>query len=172
MKVKESQPLHLLVNPTANSSNLHFLGSVTQKFNPKLELEASKAEAIRQRSQDAEKERLSRKTVELDGASLPVNGAKGQKRLIKRRPSVGGISRTTSSISNTRTSTPIITPTITPPETPGTPSPKKHQIYSTNYKNSLNTTTNATNSKTSVPSSAKKVSNAKDRLSAIMKRRR
>lgn len=161
MKVKESQPLHLLLNPTSNSPNLQFIGTVTQKFNPKLELEASKAEAIRQHSQDAEKERLARKTVELDGASLPQG--KGQKRLIKRRPSVTSIKGAVNTAKCTiRTQTPAFT--VTPPETPETPSPKK-QIFSSNFPNNLNI-------KTSVPGSAKKVSNAKDRLSAIMKRRR
>ena len=66
MEVKETQPIHLLLHPTAKSKELLLLGSVTKKLNPKLELEASKAEAIRQRSQEAEKERLARKTVEVD----------------------------------------------------------------------------------------------------------
>ena len=104
MKVKETQPVHLLSNPNSTSAVLHLLGTVHQKLNPKLELEASKAEAIRQRSQDAEKERLARKTVELD--VLPVaNGSRNQhqqqKRLIKRRPSV---TNNTSSIISTSSS--------------------------------------------------------------------
>ena len=83
MKVKETQPVHLLSQDSSLSSQLNLLGAVTHKLNLKLELEASKAEAIRQRSQEAEKERLSRKTVELD-SSTKINGNVGQKRLIRR----------------------------------------------------------------------------------------
>lgn len=84
MKVNEAQPVHILSTDPHNESQLLLLGSVNQKLNPKLELEASKAEVIRQRSQEAEKERLARKTMELD-AVLPVSR---QKRSITRRPSV------------------------------------------------------------------------------------
>ena len=86
MKVKETQPVHLLScsdSPSSSASEMSFIGNVTHKLNLKLELEASKAEAIRQRSQEAEKERLSRKTVELD-SSTKINGNVGQKRLIRR----------------------------------------------------------------------------------------
>lgn len=106
MKVKETQPVHLLSNPSKSSTKLNLLGSISHKLNPKLELEASKAEAIRQRSQEAEKERLSRKTVELE--VLPAGNCKGQKRLIKRRPSVtsstSSIVRTTSLATNSLSS--------------------------------------------------------------------
>lgn len=83
------------------------LGSVNEKLNPKLELEASKAEAIRHRSQEAEKERLSRKTVELDSSSLKDGKSMNHhhhqsKRLINRRPSV------------TRSTTTTTTPSTTP----------------------------------------------------------
>lgn len=197
MKVKESQPLHLLSNPTPNSCNLNLLGTVTHKFNPKLELEAGKAEAIRNRSLDAERERLARKTVELDNSSIPQG--KGQKRLIKRRSSCSNNSSISSSIRSTinstttitttgnrssRTSTPAFTPTNTPPET----SPKKHDNpipasinnnlnmnnnININKINSTSTSTTINTKPVSIPGSAKKVSkNAKDRLSAIMKRRR
>lgn len=84
MKVNEAQPVHILSTDSVNSDKLLLLGSVSQKLNPKLELEASKAEVIRQRSQEAEKERLARKTMELD-VVLPVNR---QKRSITRRPSI------------------------------------------------------------------------------------
>lgn len=104
MKVKETQPVHLLSNPTKSSHKMHLIGSMTHKLNPKLELEASKAEVIRQRSQDAEKERLARKTVELD--VLPQGNLKGgQKRLIKRRPSVTNGS--VSVFNRSLTSTPV-----------------------------------------------------------------
>lgn len=248
MKVKETQPVHLLSNSSSSNNVLNLLGNVNHKLNPKLELEASKAEAIRQRSQEAEKERLARKTVELD--ALPVTIGKNsrgqqQKRLITRRPSVTNItssgsgSTSTNSSSNSINSYPLKTRIIqilaigpipldqliqklntssvvlrpflnelcldpskstglqlrpelfsevkfsdwpfysirerdqvskniasartshaTPPETPETPSPKK-QIYSANFV-----------SRTSAPPSAKKATTAKDRLSAIMKRRR
>lgn len=93
MKVEETQPVQLLSKP-AKSHKLHLLGTISHKLNPKFELEKSKAEAIRQRSQDAEKERLARKTVELD--SLSVTNSKGQKRLISRKKS----SATSSTISS------------------------------------------------------------------------
>mgnify|MGYP001809687039 CR=1 FL=1 len=107
MKVKETQPVHVLTNfPSTSANVLNILGNVDHKLNPKLELEASKAEAIRQRSQEAEKERLARKTVELD--VLPVvagrRGQQQQKRLITRRPSVTNSSGLTST-TNTNTST-------------------------------------------------------------------
>ena len=93
MRVKETQPVHILSTETETETekkikinSLNLLGTVKHKLNPKLELEASKAEIIRQRSQDAEKERLSRKTVELD--SMPLGNSKGQKKLIKRKPGV------------------------------------------------------------------------------------
>lgn len=233
MKVKETQPVHLL---KASSSNiLQLLGTINQKLNPKLELEASKAESIRQRSQEAEKERLARKTVELD--VLPVGNNSKQKRLIKRRPSVTNSSIVSNIVNSTvyplrtriiqilaigaipidqliqklNTTSVILRPLLnelcsdpskvnglqlrpelfaevkvsdwpfysirereqvnrniatartshaTPPETPETPSPKK-QIYSANFV-----------TRTSAPASAKKATTAKDRLSAIMKRRR
>lgn len=246
MKVKETQPVHLLSNSSSSNNVLNLLGNVNHKLNPKLELEASKAEAIRQRSQEAEKERLARKTVELD--VLPVTTGKNsrgqqQKRLITRRPSVtnstssGSTSTNSSSnsinsyplktriiqilaigpiqldqlIQKSNTSSVVLRPFLnelcldpskstglqlrpelfsevklsdwpfysirerdqvskniasartshaTPPETPETPSPKK-QIYSANFV-----------SRTSAPPSAKKATTAKDRLSAIMKRRR
>lgn len=97
MKVKETQPVHLLSNSSSNVLNL--LGNVNYKLNPKLELEASKAEAIRQRGQEAEKERLSRKTVELDVLPVGNNSKRQQKRLITRRPSI------TNSTTNTSTGT-------------------------------------------------------------------
>ena len=84
MKVVETQPVQLLSKPP-KSHKLHLLGTISHKLNPKFELEKSKAEAIRQRSQHAEKERLARKTVELD--SLSVTNSKEQKRLISRRKS-------------------------------------------------------------------------------------
>lgn len=224
-------------------------------MNPKLELEASKAEAIRQRSQEAEKERLSRKTLELD-SSTKINGNVGQKKLIRRNSlSTGGSTNKSSnsknntssfplrtrvlqllaiepisldflikklSLTNTQdlksiipelcgpnfnsnslilrpefygevkvadwpfyslrersqvsrtiskpSSTPIDTSataaiTTTPPETPETPSPKK-QTFSTNFP------TTAAAARTSAPSSAKKGTSVKDRLTAIMKKRR
>lgn len=196
MKVKETQPVHVLSNPP-KSNILSLLGSVNHKLNPKFELEASKAEAIRQRSQEAEKERLARKTVELD--VLPGGPGKSnqqqhqqQKRLITRKPStrakasatnttitrLSGNNHTRASVTvnNNRTSNlltannnafPIITSTrvshTTPPETPETPSPKK-QISSANFVNRVVVS--------SAPASAKKPTTAKDRLSAIMKRRR
>lgn len=240
MKVKETQPVHLLSNHSSNALNL--LGDVSHKLNPKLELEASKAEAIRQRSQEAEKERLARKTVELDVLPVVGNNSKGQqqKRLITRRPSItsNSSSRSTSAynsinsfplktriiqilaigpiqidqlIQKLNTNSGVLRPFLnelcldplksgdlqlrpelfsevklsdwpfyslrerdqvsrniatistsyaTPPETPEMPSPKK-QIYSANFV-----------TRTSAPASAKKTTTAKDRLSAIMKRRR
>ena len=97
MKVKETQPVHLLSNSSSNVLNL--LGNVNHKLNPKLELEASKAEAIRQRGQEAEKERLSRKTVELDVLPIGNNSKRQQKRLITRRPSVTNSTTSTSTAS-------------------------------------------------------------------------
>ena len=221
-----------------------------------MELEASKAEAIRQRSQEAEKERLSRKTLELD-SSTKINGNVGQKKLIRRNSlSTGGPTNKSSnsknntssfplrtivlqllaiepisleflikklSLTNTQdlksiipelcgpnfnsnslilrpefygevnvadwpfyslrersqvsrtiskpSSTPIDTSatatasTTTPPETPETPSPKK-QTFSTNFP------ATAAAARTSAPSSAKKGTSVKDRLTAIMKKRR
>lgn len=251
MKVKETQPVHLL-SESPSAAHLNFIGAVTHKLNPRLELEASKAEAIRHRSQEAEKERLSRKTVELD-SSAKINGNIGHKKLI-RKTSVSSIKSNTinnriigmnafplrtrvlqllaiepisfehliknlsltnphdlksiipelcgqkfnpkslilnqdfygevkvadwpfyslrerSQVSRTISISSSMTPinsnsaatTATPPETPETPSPKK-QTVSSNFPGVVKTA--------SVPNSAKKVSSAKDRLSAIMKKRR
>ena len=239
MKVKETQPVHLLScsdSPSSSASEMSFIGNVTHKLNLKLELEASKAEAIRQRSQEAEKERLSRKTVELD-SSTKINGNVGQKRLIRRNsasstyplrtrvlqllaiepislelliktlspsntqdlktiiPELCGQNfnpkslilrqefygevkvadwpfyslRERSQVSRTiskSSTTPIninSTITATPPETPETPSPKK-QTFSSHFPSVV--------ARTSAPSSAKKGTSAKDRLTAIMKKRR
>lgn len=96
MKVKETQPVHLLLPDKASSGKMTLIGSVTHKLNPKLELEASKAEAIRQRGVEAEKERLSRKTVELD-SNAKINGNLGHKKLIKRN----SISKNTTTVLST-----------------------------------------------------------------------
>lgn len=83
MRIKETQPVHL-VDFNSKTRSMNIVGTIAHKLNPKLELEASKAESIRQRSQEAEKERTARKTVELDSLPVSLRGTK----LVKRNVGV------------------------------------------------------------------------------------
>ena len=147
-RVNEAQPVDLISFPRRQQQlpRARLFGSIAVKLNPKVELEASKAEAIRQRSQEAEKERTARKTVELD--RIPPATPK----LIKRSRSA--------SITSLRdfpiTTAPATSSNSISPKTP----PKM-------YSNTVQRSAAA-----SAPASAKKNTSVKDRLNAILRKRR
>jgi hypothetical protein len=144
-RVNEAQTVDLLTFSSRSSARL--LGSLAVKLNPKVELEASKAEAIRQHSQEAEKERTARKTVELDRVP-PVTP-----KLIKRNRS--------SSITSLR-DFPVSVAAAASSNSISPKTPPK--MYS-------NTVSNQRTVSASAPASAKK-SSVKDRLNAILRKRR
>ncbi len=146
-RVNEAQPVELLSFPKQRQrSSARLLGIIAVKLNPKVELEASKAEAIRQHSQEAEKERTARKTVELD--RIPPVTPKLIKR--SRSASITSIRDFPSSLTAPATSSNSISPK-TPPKM---------------YSNTVRTST------ASAPTSVKKTTTVKDRLNAILRKRR
>ena len=148
-RVNEAQPVDLVSFPTsARSGSARLLGSIAVKLNPKVELEASKAEAIRQRSQEAEKERTARKTVELDRIP-PVTP-----KLVKRSRSA--------SITSLR-DFPVPVPVATSSNSISPKTPPK--MYSNKVRPAASLSAPASVNK-------KTTSTVKDRLNAILRKRR